>query len=167
MVRIKTLSVIIILLTLRFTNLQAQEVKHNLTWYTDVNQVYKVSNETHKPVFAFFTGSDWCVWCKRMEANIFDKPGFQAWAKKNVVLLELDYPRTKELPEALQKQNEELRQFFKVQSFPTVWIFNMNKDEKANKFNISGLGTLGYPGGANGKEESVFIDNLNTIMKHK
>lgn len=147
-------------------NIQAQEVRDGLTWYTDINQVYKVSAQSKKPVFAFFTGSDWCGWCKRLQANVFAKQEFKAWAKKNVVLLELDFPRNKQLPEAQAKQNEELRQFFKIEGYPTVWFFNMTKD-KTNKYSITGLGSTGYPRAEGGKEAQAFLENANAILKQK
>ena len=46
-----------------------------------------------RPILMDFTGSDWCVFCKKLHREVFDTPEFLAWAQKKVVLLELDYPR--------------------------------------------------------------------------
>ena len=62
-------------------------------WMVDMEKAYKVSKETGKPIMANFTGSDWCGWCKKLKYEVFDKPEFKAWADKNVVLVELDFPR--------------------------------------------------------------------------
>lgn len=148
-------------------SVQAQEVKHGLTWYTDINKVHELAQKTKKPVFAFFTGSDWCGWCHKLEAAVFEKPGFQKWAKDNVILLELDFPRRKELPQALQEQNNGLQQFFGVQGYPTIWLFNIDKDKKTGKYNITAYGSLGYPTAERGQEEATFIANANTILKKK
>lgn len=145
----------------------AQHQKHGLTWYTDINKVYELSKKTNKPVFAFFTGSDWCGWCHKLEKAVFSKPGFQQWAKNNVILLEVDFPRKKELPQALAEQNNGLQNFFQVQGYPTIWMFNMDKDPKNGKYNISGLGSLGYPRAEAGKEEAAFLTNANAILKNK
>lgn len=160
-------TIIPVLLLVVTISVEAQEVKNGLTWYTDITKVQQVSEKTKKPVFAFFTGSDWCGWCHRLQAAVFNKQGFKEWAKQNVILLELDYPRTKQLPAALAKQNAELQQFFQVQGYPTVWLFYINKDAKTGKFNISGLGSLGYPRAEPGKEETTFITNANAILKNK
>lgn len=149
------------------TATHAQEVKNGLTWYTDVMQVQQLSEKTKKPVFAFFTGSDWCGWCHKLQAAVFNKAGFKDWAKKNVILLELDYPRNKQLPEKLAKQNAELQQFFQVQGYPTVWMFYIVKDKTSGKFNISALGSLGYPRAEQGKEAEAFLANANEILKNK
>lgn len=145
----------------------AQEVKNGLTWYDDIEKAYDVSHKNNKPIFAFFTGSDWCGWCHRLQANVFDKPGFKKWAKDNVVLLELDFPRSKKLPQKLVEQNNGLQQFFSVQGYPTIWVFNMEKDDKSKKMNIAALGSLQYPQAAPGKEEEVFLANANAVLKNK
>jgi protein disulfide-isomerase len=78
-----------------------------LEWHTDVNKAIKISVETEKPLFFFFTGSDWCGWCKRLQKEVFFKPEFAIWANKNVVLVELDFPRRTKLSAELQKQNRD------------------------------------------------------------
>lgn len=168
MTRVSKLFFLSTIFTLFFSSaLVAQEVRDGLTWYTDVNKAYDVSIKSDKPVFAFFTGSDWCGWCHRLQSNVFAKQGFKDWAKKNVILLELDFPRKKQLPEAIASQNSSLQQFFGVQGYPTVWIFFMTKDQKTSKFNISALGQLGYPQSEAGKEEVTFLANANQILKNK
>ena len=146
--------------------LHAQEKKNGLTWYTDLNKVYEISAKTKKPVFGFFTGSDWCGWCNKMVNNVFDKPGFKAWAEKNVILLELDFPHNKKLPDELAQQNNGLQQAFKVQGFPTVWLFNLSKDAATNNMNIAALGSLGYPQAEPGQEEVAFLKNANEVLQN-
>ena len=168
MLHFNKLAITAILLIFPFTqNLKAQEVKNGLTWYTDINKVCEVSNKEHKPVFAFFTGSDWCVWCHRMEENVFNKPGFKEWAKKNVILMELDFPRNKKLPEELAKQNNSLQSFFKIPGFPTVWMFTLEQDKTTKKFNIGGLGSLGYPQTDPEHAEASFLELADKVLNNK
>jgi protein disulfide-isomerase len=139
-----------------------------LTWYTSLAEAQKVSNSAKKPIFAFFTGSDWCGWCQKLHHDVLEKQSFIDWAKKNVVLLELDYPRRKQLSPELQQQNGELQQVFKVQGYPTVWIFNLTDDPATKKKNISAFGSLGYPQGAEaGKEEVKFLKDANAVLANK
>lgn len=168
MMRLRIISVLVAtLVVFGGKSLFAQEVKHGLTWYTDINKVYELSKKEHKPIFAFFTGSDWCGWCHRLERNVFEKSVFQAWAKKNVILLEVDFPRRKQLPQELTEQNSGLQQFFNVMGYPTIWIFNMEKDKTNNKFNIAALGSLGYPQAQPGQEEKVFLENAAAVLSNK
>jgi thiol-disulfide isomerase/thioredoxin len=139
-----------------------------LEWHTDLMKVYEISKKAKKPVFAFFTGSDWCGWCKKLQADVFAKPEFISWAQKNVILLELDYPRFKQLPPELQQQNQSLQQTFQIAGYPTIWMFNLTKIDTSNKFNIDAIGNLGYPQGAElGNEQKKFLDDANRLMDAK
>ncbi|RZJ54750.1 MAG: DUF255 domain-containing protein [Flavobacterium sp.] len=120
---------------------QAQELK----WYTDVREAITVSNKENKPMLMFFTGSDWCGWCIRLQNEVLKTPEFTKWASQNVVLVELDYPRrTAQTPE-IKSQNNELQQAFGIQGFPTIYF--TSAESKDGKVNFKGLGQTGYVAG--------------------
>lgn len=136
-----------------------------LTWYTDLAKVQQLSQKTNKPIFAFFTGSDWCGWCHKLQRDVFVKPEFIKWANEKVVLLELDFPRRKTLPAELAKQNMELQKAFGIQGYPTIWLFRF-QDKPNNQKEIAALGSLGYPSGATaGQEEVKFLETANALLK--
>lgn len=140
-------------------------VDENLVWYTSVFKADSVSKKTGKPIFGFFTGSDWCGWCHKLQREVFSKSEFIVWAKEKVVLLELDYPRRKTLPIELQQQNAGLQQALQVQGFPTIWLFDIVKDVAKNDVKINAIGSLGYPSNAvAGKEEIAFLETANGIL---
>ena len=144
---------------------QGENQKAQLEWHTDMAKAYDISKATNKPIFAFFTGSDWCGWCHKLQREVFAKPEFIDWAKKSVVLVELDFPRRKELPPELVQQNYSLQQAFGVRGYPTIWVFDLNKDEATKKFTITALGSLGYPSAAEtGKEEVKFLKDARLVM---
>jgi len=116
----------------------------NPGWMVDLDKAYAVSKKEGKPIMANFTGSDWCGWCKRLTASVFSKPEFKSWAAKNVVLLELDFPRRFQIPAKYQQQNNMLRGTFKVAGYPTIWVFNMDKDASSGQYKINALGKTGY-----------------------
>ena len=109
----------------------AEYTAENPGWLVNLDEAYALSKKTGKPIMANFTGSDWCGWCKRLTASVFSKDEFKVWAEKNVVLLELDFPRKKTLPQNIQAQNTNLAQAFQVAGYPTVWVFNLNNLEIA------------------------------------
>ncbi|HRG69922.1 MAG TPA: thioredoxin family protein [Saprospiraceae bacterium] len=113
-------------------------------WLVNLDEAYALSKKTNKPIMANFTGSDWCGWCKRLSAAVFVKDDFKAWAKKNVILLELDFPRGKAIPDAIRTQNANLQQAFQVSGYPTIWVFDLEKDKKTNQYQINALGKTGY-----------------------
>src|SRR5262245_33927826 len=112
---------LLVCVTVSFSQSTATTDASGLTCVTNLQDANKLSQATHKPVFAFFTGSDWCGWCKKLQRDVFVKPEFIAWAKQNVILLELDFPRTKQLPDDLIRQNASLQQALAVSGYPTVW----------------------------------------------
>ena len=148
--------------------IEGPRTEGGLTWYSDVMKANEVAMATHKPIFAFFTGSDWCGWCKKLQHDVFSKPEFVQWAKKNVVLVELDFPRNKQLSPELAQQNASLQQSFQVQGYPTCWMFFMKKGTEANKVEINALGSVGYPQGATpGKEEVKFLADADKVLANK
>lgn len=148
---------ILALLILGSITIGAQELK----WETNIEVASQIAMKTKKPILMFFTGSDWCGWCIRLQNEVLKKPEFAAWAKENVVLVELDYPRrTPQLPE-IQKQNMELQQIFEVRGYPTIWLANPTK--KDGKTNLEKLGSTGYVAG--GPEK--WLETANQILKKK
>jgi thioredoxin-related protein len=119
--------------------------ENELTWHTDVNKAIQISMDTQKPLFFFFTGSDWCGWCIRLQKEVFFKPEFVKWAKESLTLVELDFPRKSKLSEDMQKQNRELGQMFGVRGYPTGWF--VIPEITDGKVNFNKLGSQGYVAG--------------------
>lgn len=128
-------------------------------WMVDINKAYDESERTGKPILANFTGSDWCGWCKKLKLEVFDQPAFKEWAKKTVVLVELDYPRRFQIPQKYKEQNAGLQQAFKVSGYPTIWVFNLGKDDKG-QYAIEALGKTGYVKGV-----SAFTGGVNNMIE--
>ena len=146
-----------LLLVLGSFAVEAQE----LTWETDINKAIKISNKTKKPMLLFFTGSDWCGWCIRLQKEVLKTPEFAKWAKENVVLVELDYPRRTPQSEAIKAQNAGLQKAFGIQGFPTVWLATAT--QKEGKPSFTGIGNTGYVAGG----PSAWLSVANDILKKK
>ena len=89
-------------------------------WLTDMDAARKEAAEQEKNLMIEFTGSDWCAPCMQLRANVLTKPDFQQEARKNFVLLELDYPRRKEQSAEVKAANRKLAEQYGVTSFPTI-----------------------------------------------
>jgi thioredoxin-related protein len=132
-----------------------------LVWHTDVNEAIKISKKAKKPLLLFFTGSDWCGWCIRLQKEVLKTPEFAKWANQNVVLVELDYPRKVPQTDLIKKQNYELQQIFGIQGYPTIYLTNVgNKD---GKINFEGLGSTGYVAGG----PAAWLNVADGILKKK
>lgn len=95
-----------------------------LTWLTDYDAALEQARREEKALLIDFTGSDWCGWCMRLKAEVFDTPEFAAFANANLVLLEVDFPKNKKLSAAQQKKNDALQEKFGVEGFPTIYVLN-------------------------------------------
>ncbi|MES2661020.1 MAG: thioredoxin family protein [Verrucomicrobiota bacterium] len=121
-------------------------------WETDMEVAKKRAKDENKEILVDFTGSDWCGWCIKLKKEVFDQPAFQEYAKKHLVMLELDFPRKKELPAKEKEQNEKLSEEFKVEGFPTVLLINARGKE---------LARTGYQEG--GPEK--YVEHLKELQK--
>jgi len=146
--------IIVALLFLFTLQISAQE----LTWHNDINKAIDISFKSKKPMLLFFTGSDWCGWCIKLQKEVFQKPEFSEWAK-NVVLVELDFPRKTQLEEKLKQQNTQLQQIFQVTGYPTVWLVTPQKN--GDQINLQQLGKTGYVAGGPTK----WIESVNPFLK--
>ena len=66
-----------------------------LSWGTDATTALAQAKKEKKLVVMNFTGSDWCGWCIKLKKEVFDTKEFAEYAGKNLVLVELDFPRAK------------------------------------------------------------------------
>jgi len=92
-------------------------------WTTDFAAAKAEAAKSGKDLLLNFTGSDWCIWCKRLKAEVFDEEAFQTEEPQHFVLVTLDYPQDKSgQSEAEIEQNEKLSGEFGVRGFPTIYL---------------------------------------------
>ncbi len=121
-------------------------------WEDDFAKALERAAKENKYVLVDFSGSDWCGWCIKLDEEVFSKKAFKDYAKDNLVLVLLDFPRRKELPKKSREQNEALLKKYGVRGFPTVLILNPKGEEVAR---------TGYkPGGA-----EAYVEHLKKIIE--
>ena len=77
-------------------------------WLTDYKKAQQEAKAGNKFLLLDFTGSDWCGWCKKFDKEVLLQPEFKDFARDNLVVVELDFPRGKPQTPELKKQNREL-----------------------------------------------------------
>ena len=112
----------------------------------EMNKAIELSQKTNKPIMLFFTGSDWCGWCKKLVKEVYKTSEFNTWARKNVVLVEVDFPRRNKLSSELTAQNNSLKQIFQPRGYPTVYFAKPVKGADGN-VQFKTLGQTGYVAG--------------------
>ncbi len=121
-------------------------------WLTNYDEAKTKAKSDNKFLLLDFTGSDWCGWCKRLNAEVFSKPQFQDYAAKNLVLVELDFPRAKPQTEEVKKQNMQLASQYQIEGFPTIVVLNADGRK---------IGELGYMEGG----PEAFIAAIEKLRK--
>lgn len=122
------------------------------SWLTDYSRAQQEAKTKQKLLLVDFTGSDWCGWCIRLDREVFSQPEFQQYAEKNLVLLEIDFPRRKEQTAEVKLQNEKLAQQYGIEGFPTIVVLNGEGKQ---------VGQLGYMEGG----PAAFIAQLEKLRK--
>ena len=109
-------------------------------WFTDLDEAKAVAVKENKPLLVDFTGSDWCGYCIKLHAEVFDKPEFEAFAK-NYVLVELDFPNKKPQPAEEKAKNKAIQAKFAVSGFPTILLLDAKTGEAYGRQSGYGPGT--------------------------
>lgn len=121
------------------------------TWLTDLREANVQAAREGKPVLINFTGSDWCPWCIKLRQEVFSQPEFEAFAAKNLVLVEIDFPKRTPLSPEQQKINAGWAAQYKIDGFPTVVFL----DRQGREVHRSGY----RPGGA-----KLFLQNVSAAI---
>jgi len=93
-------------------------------WSTDLPAAQVQAKKDKKIVLVNFTGSDWCGWCKKLQAEVFTTKEFDTFAKDKLVLVEIDFPNQKKQSAELKKANAALQEKYKASGFPTIVALN-------------------------------------------
>lgn len=92
-------------------------------WIQDFAAAKAKAKAEHKDLLIDFTGSDWCIWCKRLHDEVFATDAFMAQAPKQFVFVKLDFPRNKDLvTDDIRAQNAQLQMEFAVKGYPSIFL---------------------------------------------
>ncbi|MFN0058602.1 MAG: thioredoxin family protein [Planctomycetota bacterium] len=95
-----------------------------LPWVHKFEEAQAKAKKEKKDLFINFTGSDWCGWCKRLDAEVFTQGDFAKTAGKDFIFVFIDFPKAADLKAKVPdpKSNEELQKKYGVQGFPTILL---------------------------------------------
>ncbi|WIO74650.1 thioredoxin family protein [Porticoccaceae bacterium LTM1] len=124
-------------------------------WLTDMDEAQKVAKAEGKDIFMFFTGSDWCGWCIKLDNEVLSKQEFLDYAKDNLVLVDLDFPQGEDIiTEEQREHNEKWQDVFKPRGYPTVYLTD---------YNAKGYAQTGYREGGPVK----YVEHLEELISGK
>jgi protein disulfide-isomerase len=119
-------------------------------WTENLEQAQAQAKSEHKKLLLDFTGSDWCGWCIKLDREVFSQTEFKEYASKHLVLVELDFPRTKKQASDVKQQNAALAKKYSIQGYPTIVVLSADGRKR---------GELGYVEGG----PRAFIRELEKV----
>jgi thioredoxin-related protein len=112
-------------------------------------KAYATGWETY--MLLYFSGSDWCHWCQKIDAEFFSSDVFKQFAKKNLICVSVDFPRNKKLGKELKEQNDALAKKYDVHGYPKVILLSPEGES---------VGQTGY----SKIEAKQFVENLKKMI---
>ena len=100
-----------------------------LSWLTDLPKAQALAKAEGKSVLLFFHGSDWCPTCLEMQRQVFDSPEFAQYARRALVLVDVDFPEKKSQSDEVKRANLALKARFNFSDelgggYPTLVLLN-------------------------------------------
>ena len=135
----KTLALLFTLAFAAFPLLAADDA-----WKTDLPKAMEQAKTEKKLVLLDFTGSDWCPPCKNLHKTVLASEEFSKFAKDNLVLVELDFPKSKPQADELKAANKELSKKYGIKGFPTIIVLDADGKELFKKVGYGGTPAAEY-----------------------
>jgi thioredoxin-related protein len=126
-------------------NIVPASPQSNEAWLTNLDTAKAFAKREGKMILVEFTGSDWIPPAIRLKENVFDKEAFKKYAKENLVLVELDFPRNKnKITTGQATYNRAQAKKFGIKGYPTVIIMDASGRELAKKVGYGGQSVDAY-----------------------
>ena len=113
-------------------------------WGTNLENAITKAKASNKHVFVDFTGSDWCPPCMALHDKVLTQKVFLDYAKDNMELVMLDFPRRKQQSAEQKAYNQGLSKKHNIEGFPTVIVFDGDGKEVHRAVGFSGQAAAGY-----------------------
>jgi thioredoxin-related protein len=111
----------------------AQSIKEEepLHWFADFDTAKKEALTHGKIVMLYFSGSDWCKPCIKLDQQILQTETFTKYVSGNFVPVRLDFPRMKKnrTSKKLSVHNENLAEKYNPNGVFPLLVF-LDQDEK-------------------------------------
>lgn len=93
-------------------------------WTEDWEAALKQARTANKDLLVDFTGSDWCIWCQKLEAEVFSRPAFVEKAPRDFILVRLDFPQRQPQKAEVRARNARLAEEFGIEGYPTILLLD-------------------------------------------
>jgi thiol-disulfide isomerase/thioredoxin len=120
----------------------------------DAAKSYAASNDV--PVLLFFTGSDWCKYCKKTQEQIFTKEIWREYALDRLAMVYIDIPKDNSLlPKKYHERNEAMKESYELRGVPSFILLDPQDNSAHKEFNLATVFSA-----------PAFIRALNTAARY-
>ena len=102
------------------------------SWLTNIEKAQAIAKKEGEMVLVDFTGSNWCPPCKALHSKVLSTKEFKDYAKNNLVLVEIDFPRPNKLSEKQKAYNDAQAKKYGLRGVPMVLVFD-SKGKQVHK----------------------------------
>ena len=129
------------------------KIEYRGEWITNARKARAIAAQSRRSIVIAFTGLSWCPHCQKLETEIFDTQTFKDYARYNLVLLRVDFPKegseksksdedkaaqAKGNVDKVKRDRDELADMYGVRGFPTIVILNAASQKIATSGYIKG-----------------------------
>lgn len=139
----------LLLTTVFFACIQsnAQSLEHSLpgNWLTNLEKAQQKAKNQKKNILLYFSGSDWCGPCKKLQQDFFSKDAFKKQASDFVLVL-IDIPRREDILLPSQKEYNKgiMNRLNTRKAFPLVAVLNSKGRVLEEIAGYSGTGNISF-----------------------
>jgi thioredoxin-related protein len=92
-------------------------------WLPNMTAALAYAKKLNQPILAYFSGSDWDEWGKKLDKEVLKSEMFAEWSAKNVILFQADFAANKK-QDLYRKQNEDLKTKYQIAVVPTFLLLD-------------------------------------------
>lgn len=100
------------------------KIDYNGGWIDDYKLAQAICHQQKKNLFISFESSDGSDWCQLWKKEVYQTPLFKEYARDNLVLLRVDFPKSTTQPAALMEQNRNLADMYAIRGYPRMVVLN-------------------------------------------
>ena len=139
----------------------AKERQRQANWLTSFPNAAGQARKDDKLIMAYFRGSDWCDFCKKLDREVLNTDLFIDWADKNVILLDVAFPSEKRQSPAQKKHNDAMKDRYSVVKTPTFVFL----DSDGEPITRCGFDTAKLRDNEPKGQPKAFIEYLENVVR--
>ncbi len=99
--------------------------------FVNFEEALQAAKTNARPIVLYFTGSDWCPPCMRMQQEIFSTEAFALFSNQNLNFVYLEFPRRKKISPEQEQHNFSLAKKYNIEGYPTIILLSNQGAELA------------------------------------